>query len=79
MYLQKRVFHLLLLYYRPLIPLDDDEASKQQKKQKLEEVKSFIDKIPTEKDELFKYPIDWNIIDKVNLALFYDLHFSVCW
>jgi hypothetical protein len=35
------------------------------KKAKSEELRSVIEKIPTDKDQLFNYTIDWDVIDQV--------------
>lgn len=38
------------------------DTARQMKK---DEAKALIEKIPTEKDELFAYVIDWAVIDEV--------------
>jgi len=54
---------------RKLVPLDFGEESKKLKKEeknseeKKKNIKALIDKIPTEKDALFAYQIDWDMVD----------------
>lgn len=40
-------------------PLSADEKKKH--------IKSLIEKIPTQKAELFSYPVDWSIVDSVSI------------
>lgn len=51
-----------VMFGRPLVPLDFAGVDK---KAKNEELKSVIEKIPTDKDQLFNYVIDWNVLDQV--------------
>lgn len=58
---------------RKLIPLDydDDKGSGADEKrpttaeEKRQRIKGLIESIPTAKDELFNYPLDWSIVDQV--------------
>jgi RNA-binding protein 25 len=50
---------------KPLVPLDFAGVDK---KAKSEELRSVIEKIPTDKDQLFNYTIDWDVIDQHNLV-----------
>ena len=59
---------------RKLIPLDydDDKGSSgaDEKRpttaeEKRQRIKGLIESIPTAKDELFNYPLDWSIVDQV--------------
>ena len=61
---------------RVLIKLDSDEVGRmteedKQRNPEMQEsfLKSLIEKIPVEKDALFAYKIDWDIIKKVRIAL----------
>lgn len=57
-----------------LLDLDfGDEANKKLKKEenknpeeKKKHIKALIDKIPTDKDALFEYEIDWEMVDTVS-------------
>lgn len=62
---------------RKLVPLDygdsgDDSASGMEGKkattaeEKRAKIKSLIENIPTAKDELFAFQLDWRIVDQVN-------------
>lgn len=64
---------------RKLVPLDyDDDKSLgvdgaglssvkgANTEEKRKHIKSLIEKIPTEKPELFAYPLDWSMIDTVS-------------
>lgn len=48
-----------------------DEANKKARKEdknpeeKKQNIKALIDKIPTDKDALFEYEIDWEMVDSV--------------
>ena len=44
---------------------DHDEDSKK-KEEKKRAVKSLIEKIPTGKEELFNYTVDWDAVDSVS-------------
>lgn len=59
---------------RKLILLDDNQeegpkspnsVSQMTMEEKRKHIKSLIEKIPTEKNELFAYNLDWTIVDKV--------------
>ena len=45
---------------------DDDTKKKEEKKRA---VKSLIEKIPTSKEELFSYTVDWDGVDSVSRGL----------
>ncbi|XP_043212853.1 RNA-binding protein 25-like isoform X2 [Amphibalanus amphitrite] len=47
---------------RKLVPLDHDDDTKK-KEEKKRAVKSLIEKIPTSKEELFSYTVDWDAVD----------------
>lgn len=53
---------------RKLVPLDYDDDKSDKKPTTAEEkrarIKHLIESIPTAKDELFAYPLDWNIVDQ---------------
>jgi len=48
--------------------LKKDENSKNPEEKK-KHIKALIDKIPTEKDALFAYEIDWEMVDTVRFYL----------
>jgi len=54
---------------RKLVPLDYDDDKSDKKPTTAEEkrarIKHLIESIPTAKEELFAYPLDWNIVDQV--------------
>ncbi|XP_061173330.1 RNA-binding protein 25-like [Saccostrea echinata] len=55
---------------RKLVPLDYDDDKEGKKggataEEKRVKIKQLIESIPTAKDELFAYPLDWNIVDQV--------------
>lgn len=59
---------------RKLIPLDDNQdegpkspnsVSQMTMEEKRKHIKNLIEKIPTEKCELFAYNLDWTVVDKV--------------
>ena len=57
---------------RKLIPLDydEDKSSAAEKKpttleEKRQRIKGLIESIPTVRDELFNYPLDWSVVDQV--------------
>ena len=67
---------------RKLVPLDYEEENKSADQQEAEDkkktIKSLIERIPTAKDELFAYTLDWTQVDEVR-GLFLRLlfkHFS---
>ena len=58
---------------RKLIPLDYDEKKSSEKKattaeEKRMKIKNLIEGIPTAKEELFQFPLDWSIVDQVYLC-----------
>lgn len=61
---------------RKLIPLDydDDKAGVGEEKkpttaeEKRQRIKGLIESIPTAKEELFNFPLDWSIVDQVWLS-----------
>ena len=54
---------------RKLVPLDYDDEKIDKKPSTAEEkrakIKTLIESIPTAKDELFAYSLDWSIVDQV--------------
>ena len=54
---------------RKLVPLDYEEdneaAAMQSAEDKKRNIKSLIERIPTAKDELFAYNLEWSIVDQV--------------
>jgi RNA-binding protein 25 len=54
---------------RKLVPLDYDDDKDGKKGATAEEkrikIKQLIESIPTAKEELFAYPLDWTIVDQV--------------
>ena len=54
---------------RKLVPLDYDDDKLDKKPSTAEEkrakIKTLIESIPTAKDELFAYSLDWSIVDQV--------------
>lgn len=60
-----------------------DESNKKAKlkeeknpEEKKKNIKALIDKIPTDKDALFSYEIDWEMVDPVRIV--YYLYFLAC-
>eukprot|EP01113_Clastostelium_recurvatum_P038016 TRINITY_DN5621_c0_g1_i4.p1 TRINITY_DN5621_c0_g1~~TRINITY_DN5621_c0_g1_i4.p1 ORF type:complete len:749 (-),score=197.89 TRINITY_DN5621_c0_g1_i4:31-2277(-) len=51
---------------RPLVMLEPDRK----KRMRTEEAQALVSKIPTGKEQLFAYPIDWNIIEENNVVEF---------
>lgn len=62
---------------RKLPTLDDDDSMSNQSRsndqsrfmsseEKKKQIKEIIEEIPTSKDELFKFPIDWSLVDNVS-------------
>jgi RNA-binding protein 25 len=45
----------------------DSANSKATQEEKRKHIKSLIDKIPTDKEALFAFPIDWSAVDAVIL------------
>ena len=67
---------------RKLVPLDYDDDKIDKKPTTAEEkrakIKTLIESIPTAKDELFAYSLDWSIVDQVKkkkIALSYKLKY----
>ena len=60
---------------RKLVPLVYDEVKAavvpakkpSTAEEKRQRIKELIESIPTAKSELFSYPLDWSIVDKVNM------------
>lgn len=53
------------------------EESTKSQEEKRKHIKSLIDKIPTDKNALFGYQLDWAVIDNVsNFILFYFLYMN---
>lgn len=55
---------------RKLVPLDYDDDKNDKKaaasaEEKRAKIKHLIENIPTAKEELFSYPLDWTIVDQV--------------
>ena len=53
---------------RKLVKLDEEDGSKAESEEaedKKRIIKSLIERIPTAKDELFAYSLDWSIVDQV--------------
>lgn len=60
---------------RKLVPLDydDDKNDKKQAataEEKRAKIKHLIENIPTAKEELFAYGLDWSIVDQVRFIAF---------
>lgn len=56
---------------RKLVKLDEEEASKDESDEaedKKRIIKSLIERIPTAKEELFAYSLDWSIVDQVGVC-----------
>lgn len=55
--------------------VDDGKSGKEESAKNQEEkrkhIKSLIDKIPTDKNALFGYQLDWAVIDNVSLLFFF--------
>lgn len=55
---------------RKLVKLDEEEAAKDESDEaedKKRIIKSLIERIPTAKEELFAYSLDWSIVDQVGV------------
>ena len=66
--------YLTLIFY--FYPQGKDRLNAMKEKSgedKKKNIKSIIDRIPTDKDELFSYPIDPSMVDDVRF-LFIDTH-----
>jgi RNA-binding protein 25 len=51
---------------RPLVPLLADESQETSKKRKVDQdAQVLIDKIPSDKNELFGYKVDWALVESV--------------
>jgi RNA-binding protein 25 len=44
---------------------EDGSSNSKNPEEKKKNIKALIDKIPTEKDALFAYEIDWEMVDTV--------------
>ena len=44
---------------------DETEKKRQSAELKKQQAKKLIESIPTKKEELFAYPVSWNVLDKV--------------
>ena len=56
---------------RKLVKLDEEEAAKDESDEaedKKRIIKSLIERIPTAKEELFAYSLDWSIVDQVGVC-----------
>jgi len=53
---------------RKLVTLESSLHKENDRKTKLDQVKSVIEKIPKEKDELFAYEIDWDTVQQHNIV-----------
>ena len=56
---------------RKLVKLDEEEAGKDESDEaedKKRIIKSLIERIPTAKEELFAYSLDWSIVDQVGVS-----------
>ena len=54
---------------RKLVKLDEEDGAKEENDEaedKKRIIKSLIERIPTAKDELFAYSLDWSIVDQVS-------------
>lgn len=65
---------------RKLVKLDDEDIAKDESDEaedKKRIIKSLIERIPTAKDELFAYSLDWSIVDQVSVewSMFVQLSF----
>jgi len=56
----------------------DSKIKKEEKvlEDKKKHVKSLIDRIPTEKDALFAYEIDWSMVDNVSYLSYVHAYFT---
>lgn len=57
---------------RKLVKLDEEDGAKEENDEaedKKRIIKSLIERIPTAKDELFAYSLDWSIVDQVSAQL----------
>lgn len=55
---------------RKLVPLDyaeEENLAAQAAEDKKKSIKSLIERIPTAKDELFAYSVDWAHVDQVRI------------
>jgi RNA-binding protein 25 len=48
---------------------EPESGSKASQEEKRKHIKSLIDKIPTDKEALFDFPIDWEAVDAVSIHL----------
>ena len=54
---------------RKLVKLDEEDGAKEENDEaedKKRIIKSLIERIPTAKDELFAYSLDWSVVDLVS-------------
>lgn len=51
------------------------EENTKSQEEKRKHIKSLIDKIPTDKNALFGYQLDWALIDNVSIIYFYENNF----
>ena len=62
---------------RKLVRLDEEDGSKDgsdEAEDKKRIIKSLIERIPTAKDELFAYNLDWSTVDQV--GVYYERFFA---
>lgn len=52
------------------------EENTKSQEEKRKHIKSLIDKIPTDKNALFGYQLDWALIDNVSIICFQNNKFS---
>jgi hypothetical protein len=64
---EPEVDELFMKKKRKLVTLDSALHEESDRKAKIEQLKSLIDTIPTTKDELFAYSLNWEVIDQVHL------------
>ena len=73
---------------RKLVPLDFEEEKKPVSlslpnkpttaEEKRKCIKNLIERIPTAKDELFAYPLDWSMVDSVSNNFSWRIHLICC-
>jgi len=54
---------------KKLVPLDPIKSDEQVRKEKEDEARSIVSLIPTEKEELFAYNMNWSIIDEAAIGV----------
>lgn len=64
-----RIVHRVLRNVNWYLDYDDDKDGKKgaTAEEKRLKIKQLIESIPTAKDELFAYSLDWNIVDQVGI------------